>query len=163
MIVVPDAGPLIFLATAGQLDLLARLYDRVVVPNIVYDEVVVAGAGLPGAAQVAAAGWIEVEDVEPDAELIHSLDRGEAAAIPLAVRLGAALLCDDAEARTEARRRNLLVIGTLGVLLLAKDRGLLARIEPIVFSMRSAGMYVAEALLHEVLDAAGELEPSRRR
>jgi len=79
------------------------------------------------------------------------------------VRLGAALLCDDAEARTEARKRNLLVIGTLGVLLLAMDRGLLASIEPIVSSMRSAGMYVAEALLHEVLDAAGELTPSRRR
>lgn len=162
MIVVPDAGPLIYLATADHLDLLTRLYDRVVVPRIVHDEVVVAGAGLPGSAQVAAAAWIEVQDAEPDAELARSLDRGEAAAIPLAARLGATLLCDDADARAEARRRELVVIGTLGVLLLAKDRGLVARIEPIVRSMRSAGMYVAERLLREVLDAADEAGPAPR-
>lgn len=50
MIVVPDAGPLIYLAGAGQLDLLRRLFTRVVVPRVVHDEVVVAGAGLLGAA-----------------------------------------------------------------------------------------------------------------
>jgi predicted nucleic acid-binding protein len=42
MIVVPDAGPLIYLAGAGHLDLLRRLYDEVVVPRIVFDEVTVA-------------------------------------------------------------------------------------------------------------------------
>jgi len=51
VIVVPDAGPLIYLAGAGKLDLLARLYDRVVVPLVVYEEIVVAGAGLVGAAE----------------------------------------------------------------------------------------------------------------
>ncbi len=143
--------------------MLPSLYDRVVVPRIVYDEVVVAGAGLPGSAQVAAAEWIEVQDAEPDGELVKSLDRGEAAAIPLAMVLGATLLCDDADARTEARRRHLVVIGTLGVLLLAKDRGLVTLIEPIVTNMRSAGMYVAESLLHEVLEAAGEADASQRQ
>jgi len=44
VIVVPDAGPLIYLAGAGHLSLLVRLFDRVVVPRSVYDEV--RGAGL---------------------------------------------------------------------------------------------------------------------
>jgi predicted nucleic acid-binding protein len=58
VIVVPDAGPLIYLAGANRLDVLARLYDRVVVPRVVYKEIVVAGAGLMGSAAVADAKWI---------------------------------------------------------------------------------------------------------
>ena len=156
MIVVPDAGPLIYLAGADKLDLLIRLYDRVVVPLVVYEEIVVAGAGLMGSAAVSGAVWIEVEDTPPDDTLTQTLDRGEAAAIPLAERLSATLLCDDAAARTEARRRGIPVVGTLGVLRLAKDRGFLDRIRPVIETMRSAGMYVSEELVQEVLVAAAE-------
>ncbi len=91
MIVVPDAGPLIYLAGAGQLTLLPALYDEVVVPRVVWDEVTVAGAGLVGAAEVLAVGWLRIEDVTPDPTLALVLDRGEAAAIPLAERLHATL------------------------------------------------------------------------
>ncbi|MEI8258832.1 MAG: DUF3368 domain-containing protein [Deltaproteobacteria bacterium] len=161
MIVVPDAGPLIYLATAGHLDLLAMLYQRVVVPRVVYDEVVVAGAGQAGAEEVAAASWIEVMDGEPDADLARFLDRGEAAAIPLAARLGAVLLSDHAAARGEARRRSLVVIGTLGVLLLARNRGHVERILPVIERVKLAGMYVGEALIDEVAAAAGEGETRR--
>jgi predicted nucleic acid-binding protein len=45
LIVVPDAGPLIYLAGAGQLELLRRLYVKVVVPRVVYEEVTIAGEG----------------------------------------------------------------------------------------------------------------------
>lgn len=50
MIVVADAGPLIHLAVIGQLELIQRLSPEVLVPQAVFDEVVVVGAGLPGAA-----------------------------------------------------------------------------------------------------------------
>ena len=119
MIVVPDAGPLIYLGGADQIELLRKLYDEVVVPKVVHDEVVVAGAGLSGARKVAAARWIRVEDVAPDTTLSAMLDRGEAAAIPLAERLGASLLIDDGAGRIVARGRGLHVVGTLGVLLSA--------------------------------------------
>ena len=156
MIVVPDAGPLIYLAGAGKLDLLLGLYRRVVVPLVVYQEVVVAGAGMVGAAELSAAAWIEVADAPPDPTLARTLDRVEAAAIPLAERLRATLLCDDAAGRTEARRRGLPVVGTLGVLKLAKDRGFLESIRPVIETMRAAGMYVSEALVREILVTVGE-------
>ena len=89
MIVVPDAGPLIYLGGAGQLELLRLLYVEVVVPRIVVEEVVVAGAGLTGAEEVACATWLRIEDADPDPDLLLVLDRGEAAAIPLAGRLHA--------------------------------------------------------------------------
>jgi predicted nucleic acid-binding protein len=154
VIVVPDAGPLIYLGGAGQLELLRLLYAEVVVPRIVVEEVVVAGAGLTGAHEVANATWLRIEDVSPDPALLVVLDRGEAAAIPLATRLHATLLVDDAEARTIAAERGIPVIGTLGVLLAAKRKQLLAEVMPVIARMESMGMFVSSRLREEVLRLA---------
>lgn len=156
MIVVPDAGPLIYLAGAGLLDLLPALFARVVVPQVVWKEVVVHGAGQVGAAEVAAATWLERADAKPEPGLLSILDAGEAAAIPLAERLGATLLCDDADGRNEARKRGLPVVGTLGVLLRGKREGHLTEIAPAVARMTALGMFVAPALLTQVLMLAEE-------
>lgn len=107
----------------GHLELLQELYSQVVVRRIVFDEIVVAGAGLTGAHEVEHASWLQVEDVPAEPSLLAMLDRGEAAAIPLAVRLGATLLADDARAREVARERGLVVIGTLGVLRWRRRKG----------------------------------------
>ena len=156
MIVVPDAGPLIYLGGAGELGLLRKLYAEVVVPRIVVEEIVVAGAGLTGAREVAAATWLRIEDAAPDPGLLSVLDRGEAAAIPLAGRLHATLLADDADARAVATQRGIPVIGTLGVLVAAKRRDLLAEVGPVVARMESLGMFVSGRLRDEVLRLAGE-------
>jgi len=158
VIVVPDAGPLIYLGGAGHLDILPALYSEVVVPRIVFDEIVVAGAGLTGAREVERASWLRVEDVPQDPSLLAILDRGEAAAIPLAERLGALLLADDARAREVARKRGLRVVGTLGVLLVAKRGGLLAAISPVMLRMEALGMFVSAQLREAVLRAAAETE-----
>ena len=159
MTVVADAGPLIYLAGAGQLALLLQLYDRVLTPRVVFDEIVVAGAGLLGAREVAAATWLVLDDAPPSPDLLRTLGRGEAAAIPLAERLHATMLCDDAAARATAKRRGLHVVGTLGVLLLAKNRRLLPSVGAVIEAMRQHGWYVADALVREVLAAAGEPPP----
>ena len=125
-------------------------------PRVVYDEVTVAGRGLTGAAEVLAADWLRVEDAPPDAALLSVLDGGEAAAIPLAERLHAALLVDDAEARAIASARGLVVVGTLGVLLAAKRGGLLQEIAPVLDRMTRLGMFVSAPLREHVLAAAGE-------
>ena len=156
MIVVPDAGPLISLAGARQLDLLPALYAEVVVPRVVFEEVVVAGAGLTGAREVEAATWLRIEDVAPDPSLLGVLDKGEAAAIPLAQQLGATLLADDADARAVAKERGIIVVGTLGVLLAAKRKRLIAEVAPIIVRMESLGMFVSARLREEVLRLADE-------
>ena len=156
MIVVPDAGPLIYLAGSGQLGLLKTLYDEVVVPRIVIDDVVVAGAGLVGAAEVAAASWLTIREVAPDPALLAVLDRGEAAALPLAESLAATLLVDDADARAVAAARGVAVVGTVGVLLIAKHRRLIEAVAPVLERMESFGMYVSVRLRREVLRLAGE-------
>lgn len=78
------------------------------------------------------------------------------AGIPLAERLGATLLADDARAREVARDRGLVVVGTLGLLLVAKKKGLLGAIGPIVLRMEAFGMFVPAQLREAVLAAAAE-------
>jgi len=156
VIVVPDAGPLIYLAGSGHLDLLRDLYAEAVVPRVVYDEVTIAGRGMVGADEVRAATWLRVEESAPDPTLLDILDEGEASAIPLAERLGAHLLVDDMDARKVARARGLRVVGTLGVLLAAKRKELLPRVRPVIEHMEGLGMFVSGALRDEVLRLAGE-------
>lgn len=88
MIVVSNASPLINLARIGDLDLLRRLYGEVVIPEAVWDEVVVSGAGQPGATEVAQATWIQKQAPGNRAliqVLRQDLDAGEAEAVALAV------------------------------------------------------------------------------
>jgi predicted nucleic acid-binding protein len=161
LIVVPDAGPLIYLAGAGQLELLRRLYVKVVVPRVVYEEVTIAGRGLTGSAEVATASWIQVVDRESDPALTARLDRGEAAAIPLALELGAVLLVDDGAARQVATEFGLSVIGSLGVLLAAKRSGHIDELAPVLDRMVALGMFVSPTLRARVLMLAGEDETGR--
>lgn len=156
MIVVPDAGPLIYLGGAGKLDLLRLVFADVVVPRVVFEEVVLRGAGRPGAESVAEAAWLRIEESSPDPVLAGMLDPGEAAAIPLAARLGATILVDDAKARTVARARGLVVIGSLGVLLAAKRAGHIRAVVPTLARMQGLGMFVSLALWDEVLRLTAE-------
>ncbi|HWB77625.1 MAG TPA: DUF3368 domain-containing protein [Nannocystaceae bacterium] len=157
MIVVSDASPLIYLGGLGQLELLERLFENVVIPRIVFDEVVAAGAGRTGAREVSAADWIRIVDAEPDGSLLDRLDRGEATAMPLAQRLGATLVVDDAAARRIAIERGLEVVGTLGVLLAAKRRGLVSAVAPFVKQLEELGLFMSVGLRREVLSLADEV------
>ena len=90
-------------------------------------------------------------------ETDRNLDRGEAEAIALALELGAdELLIDERLGRREALRLRLSITGLLGVLLVAKRRGLVAMIRPVMDAlMTQAGFRLSEQL-YTVLVAAGE-------
>jgi predicted nucleic acid-binding protein len=69
--VVADSSPLVILAKLGCFDLLKRLFPRLYISMEVHYEVVVSGAGLPGASEVAKAEWIEVKQLQAIDALIH--------------------------------------------------------------------------------------------
>lgn len=159
MIVVSDAGPLIYLGAVGHLDLLAAAFKRVSVPAAVWDEVVGYGEDLPGADAVRAARWIDVRQV-PDEEVrpfSQRLDAGEAAALALAISLRADLyLVDDLAARRLAQAIGVPVVGTLGILLQAKIAGRIQALKPVLLLMTQMGFRVSPELLRAVLSHAGE-------
>lgn len=158
--VVSNAGPLISLATIGKLDLLKGLFARVCIPEAVYDEVVVRGKGEPGWREVDAAEWIEtcvVQDRLSVSLLRDELDAGESEAIVLAEKLGARyVLLDDRLARRKTVRLGLSTAGTLGVLLMSKEAGLIAQVKPILDELRETDFRMSAIVFREVLIKAHE-------
>jgi uncharacterized protein len=67
------------------------------------------------------------------------------------------LLVDDLRARRIARLNSIAIIGSLGVLLLAKEEGHLAAVRPRLEAIRSAGIHLSEQLIAEALQVAGEV------
>jgi uncharacterized protein len=135
-IVLCNAGPLIALGKLNRLELLVDLYGEVQITGCVYDEVVTRGMarGAPEALMVRLfwqrQGW-PVVDVQSDVISAYTpsatLDPGEIEVIALARTLVDPLvLLDDEIARTEARRLNLRVRGTLGILVQAYHAGFLS-------------------------------------
>lgn len=161
MIVVADAGPLIHLGAIGRLELVHRLWPEVLVPEAVFEEVTVKGAGLPGAQDVKSAAWLTVASASntdvASALLASGLHRGEAEAIALAVeRRAERLLIDERQGRLTAERMGVPVIGSIGILVAAKARGEVKRVAPLLVDLRASGLWISEAFVNRVLAALGE-------
>jgi predicted nucleic acid-binding protein len=126
-LVIADTSPVNYLIQIGHIGILPVLFERVIIPSVVRDELT---AARPLVRQWIAAPppWLDVQatgDFHRDTSL-EDLDAGEEDAIILAIQLHAdLLLMDDREAVVAARRKGLTITGTLGVLALAARHGLL--------------------------------------
>ena len=157
--IIADSSPLISLAIIGQLDLLPQLYNSVLLPPAVWDEVTVKGAGLPGAQTVREAAWLTIQTPEQAAVAPLSIlvDKGEAEVIVLAQQtLDSIVLLDDAQARHVAERLGIRKIGTLGILRRAKKSGLIDEIKVYIEQLRIQGIYIRSSLVDAILRDVGE-------
>ena len=125
---VVDASPLIVLGKAGQLELLAKLAGTLVVPMAVYREVTVRKEEALLMAFLEQHGQLHIEvdgELRPEV-LAWDLGSGESQAISMEARMGAErVVLDDLEARRCANSLNIRVIGSLGVVVKAKQKGLI--------------------------------------
>ena len=150
MVVVADSGPLHYLILLEQVELLHRFYGHVVIPDAVARDLCAT------AAPSAVSGWIArlpewatvtPMSLEQIAAITDDLDLGERAAIALAGAIRAdLLLIDDAAARVEAKRRNLRVTGTLGVLRAGAEHGVVD-VPTMLAKLRTTSFYADEALI----------------
>ncbi len=159
-LVVSDAGPLISLGRLDLLQVLPALFAQVQVPQQVMDECLVK----PGQRDThniqaaVSAGWLHLcGTVAPLLPL--GLELGETAAISRALEIGAGLLADDQAARNMARANGLDVIGTLGVLVLAKRAGLVGAVAALIENLRSSGQRLSQVAIAEALTLARETAP----
>jgi uncharacterized protein len=161
VIVVSNASPLIALARIGRLNLLASLYKRILIPAEVQHEVTVAGRGLPGAEVVRNANWIEVAPrqslANPSlAQACQHLGAGERNAILLAKSLPADLiLLDEWKARRIAREAGLSIVGCLGTLEAAAERGLVTDLRQAYIDLLRHGIRFDIKLLQDSLARFG--------
>jgi len=151
---VSNAGPLIHLSWIDRLDLLDELFEEVVVPDGVADEILRTGTDVVGGDAIRAAlaaGWLPVRAVTDKAEvaaLTANLGQGEAETLVLmAQENGDLLLVDDRRARDEAERRGVPFTGTIGLLREARERGLIEAAHPLVLRLRRMGFWVSGDLV----------------
>ena len=113
--IVSNATPLIAFARIGELTLLERIVEQLILPQAVWQEVT-GVSDRPGAETIREASWIDVQSVsEVPADLLTLLDRGEAEVIILAEELGAdEVLLDERAARAIAITRGLSFRVALG-------------------------------------------------
>jgi uncharacterized protein len=159
--VVCDASTLIALARIGQLDILGRVGARVMIPRVVYDEVVVKGVGKPGADEIRDAPWIETHEVA-DRDVVARfravLHAGESEAIALAQEIEAdVIILDDEQARNTASAEGLRVVGLLAFLILAKERGIISHVKPLLDALRRQGFFIGDDLYQHILRQTDEL------
>lgn len=159
VIAVADSGPLIGLARIGQIELLPLIFSEIIVPPEIWHEVTVKGRGLPGAYEISQIQWITIQ--APSPQLVQPLsilvDAGEAQAIALAQTTpNCIILLDDSRARKIAGRLNIKQIGTTGLLLCAKKKGLIEKIRPHINALIENGIYIRKQLIDAVLQNANE-------
>lgn len=162
MIVVSNTSPIINLAAIGQLELLHQLYGTIAIPGAVYHEIAVKGQGQAGAIEIQISHWFERYQLHNTAlakRLEQELDAGEAEAVTLAVELKAdLLLLDERRGRMAAKQLGITVVGLLGILLVAKQRGYLVAIKPLLQDLMTlAGFWIDQELYKLVLESAQEL------
>ncbi|MGB9860045.1 MAG: DUF3368 domain-containing protein, partial [Moorellaceae bacterium] len=154
MKVVSNSTPLIALARINELKLLHDIFGSIIIPPAVYREVVIEGAGRPGMKEVKDAPWvttIEVQNHLAVALLRTDLDPGESEAVVLAKELEADyLLIDEGKARRVAKASGIRIMGTLGVVALAAQKGLLPDIDSILDRLQHEGFRFTDAVREKV-------------
>ena len=160
MKVVSNTSPLTNLAAIGQFGLLEQLYRRLSIAEGVWDELNAFGHVWPGRAETASASWLgrfEVRNTPLVETLRRDLDRGEAETIALALEMQADLvLMDEREGRHAAQRLGLRTVGVVGILLDAKQQGLLPAVRPAFDALRAAGFYLGDPVYRKGLELARE-------
>ncbi|HEU4884406.1 MAG TPA: DUF3368 domain-containing protein [Longimicrobium sp.] len=157
MLVVADTSALVALAAADSLDLLDQLFDGVRVPAAVQTELLVPGKSHQAVLQDFLRGKVVSVDLTRYVIAAPGLGLGELEAMALYKAIAAdQLLVDDERARKVARLNSIQVVGSLGVLLLAKGAGLISAIRPCIAAMRAAGIHISPALERDALLLAGE-------
>jgi predicted nucleic acid-binding protein len=162
-LIVSDASPLIVIAKSGLIPVLTRLVEEIIVPHAVYAECTV-DIAMPGAQAIRTAvesGRIQVrpdiarQDDGPGDELA-GLGAGERAAIHMAAALDCPVLMDERLGRQVAKRKGIAVIGSAGLLLVARKRGLIPAVAPILDQWRQSGYFLSASVVKAILERAGE-------
>lgn len=159
-IVVSDTSPLVYLHQVRQVDLLSKMYGRVLIPRAVTDELRIGlkrGFSVPDPDRLP---WLHVQPIQDETLVpaVVDLGAGEAEAIALALSsLGSLLILDDALGRRIARLNKIRCTGTLGVLVKAKQAGLLPLVAPVLEALQGTTMWIRPHLIQWALREAGEL------
>jgi predicted nucleic acid-binding protein len=154
-----NTSPLVFLVRENLLELLRAGVDDVAVPEPVIEEIHGHGRDDPTVQAIDRASWLTIVPVPviPPAIADWRLGTGESAGLALALaEADSWAVIDDWGARRCARSLSIRSIGTLGLVLLAKEEGSIPAARPVIERLRRSGMYLSDEVIREALARVGE-------
>lgn len=157
--IVIDTSPWIALSICGKTEVLEQLYEEVYMPVGVKEEILIGGEEKVGVTELGKSSWLKVEEVTDieKPKLLYELDGGEAEVIILAKEKEIReVLIDEKVVRMQAKILGLEVVGTLGLLLRAKKKGVLSEIKPLIEKMLQRGIWIRSKTVKGILREAGE-------
>lgn len=157
--VICNTSPLIGLWGLDRLSLLRDLYIDVWIPRKVETEFLAINESVYREV-LDNAPWIKIVDLthSQDATVYRNLDAGEAEVFALANEHDARLvIIDEQAARREAKRIGVPFKGVVGVLLEAKEEGLIDEIKPFLIALQKNGIYLGESVIADALEKADEV------
>jgi hypothetical protein len=156
--VVSNTTPIISLLKIGRLEILKKLYQELYIPFEVYLEIE-AGKNKEYYTDLTKTDWIHIVKIQNEKSLLFflDLDKGEAEAIVLANEINADLIIlDETLGRFHAKHIGLNVTGTIGLLLKAKESGIIDNIKQILNELSQKGIWLSEKLIRQTLLKAKE-------
>jgi len=157
MILIADASPLIALSLCNQLNLLTLLFKEIIIPVKVFEEINVTDK--PEAQKIIPFIQDKIQKIDLNDIIISApnLGAGELEAMALYKKLNADyLLVDDKKARQIALYNNIKVIGSIGVLILAKQKKLISSIKPSLNILFNSSIHISQELYNHALKITGE-------
>jgi predicted nucleic acid-binding protein len=153
-VVISDAGPLIALAKISQLHLLPALFTTVLITQAVADECLRSqSTDADLIKQALESGWLKCVDNPVFSHLLsRSLGVGEQTSIEYALQTDtkSLLIMDDALARKQALRKQLIIVGTAALLFDAQRKGLIADAETLIAELNQVGYRISAAVIAQL-------------
>ena len=159
--IISNSTPLINFSMIDELGILKQLFNTIVVPEAVWYEIVIKGKSYPSASTVSQSDFVLRERIHNTA-LFHTLSMnlsaGETETIVLAIETNARLvLLDELEARAIGKHFGLNIMGSIGCLIEAKQRGIIPEVKSYLDRMKnSAKFWVNDELYKRIMKDQGE-------
>ena len=155
MILIADSSALITLAIIDQLDILVSLFGEVYVPRAVYNEICQHNKNESKKLDIFCQN--KIIDISSEINLNITLGRGESEAIILyKEKCADYLLCDDKKAKKFARNFGVNVVGSLGILLKAKEKKLIYELNPLIEKLKLSQIFIDDKTFALALKMANE-------
>lgn len=154
MILIADSSVIIAFQAVDRLDVLRSLFGEILIPDAVYKEVfAVEKKKAPAFIKV-----VKLKNREVFNTLFLQLGAGESEVIALALEKKTdKVAIDDKLARRTAEKLGLKVIGTVGIVLLAKEKKLVPKVKGVLDAMmKKISFRLSDAVVEKTLKAAGE-------
>jgi predicted nucleic acid-binding protein len=161
--IVCNASPIINLSKINKLDLIEKLYQKIIIPGAVFKELIVRGhdkENIPAIKSLIDNNIIDVQEVQSNAlvrALEKDLDPGESAAIALAAEINAELIIlDERDARETAEIYNLKKTVFIGILMKAKQKGFIDSVKKYLDQAIEKGFWIDEKLYQTIIKKLNE-------